>query len=78
MVTLTKQERAAKLDALEAKFKSYIKEQRQRLEYERDFLKLVLKSQGLQCAARRNANTDKLAALATVKELLPTSVVGSG
>jgi hypothetical protein len=78
MVALTKAEREVKLDALEAKFKSYVKEQRQRLEYERDFLKLILDKQGLQSAARRNANTDKLAALATVKELLPTSVVGSG
>ena len=78
MVALTKQAREIKLDELEAKLKSYVKEQRQRLEYERDFLKLVLDKQGLQSAARRNANTDKLTTLATVKELLPTSVVGSG
>ena len=71
MAYLNDQQRQAKLDELEEKFKDYIRDQRERLETERKLLKLVLENQGFSSSARRNANSDKLKSLATVKELLP-------
>jgi hypothetical protein len=71
MAFLTDDERNLKLDELEEKFTAYIRDQRERLKTERALLKLVLDNQGFSNSARRNANTDKLSSLATVKELLP-------
>ena len=72
MPQLSQQERIEKLEKLEELLKQFVLEQKERLELEKEFLELVLEKQGFTSAARRNANSDKLTALATVKQLLPT------
>lgn len=78
MAFLTDDERKLKLDELDEKFRDYIRDQRERLEREAALLKLVLENQGFSNSARRNANTDKLKSLATVKELLPNFELNTG
>jgi regulator of sirC expression with transglutaminase-like and TPR domain len=68
---LTAQEKERKLDELEAQFKQYLKDQRERLLQEKRLLKLVLTNQGFSNSTRRTANLDKLKALATMKQLMP-------
>ena len=67
--------RDAKLDELKTKLEQYVEKRREELRMEREFLDMVLKNQGFNSVGRTTANSDKLKALATVKQLIPINTI---
>jgi hypothetical protein len=63
-----KDTRVAALTEFESEFRRYVEEQQERLDAEREFLKMVLANQGLGFIRRRSSNELKVKALAYVQQ----------
>ena len=70
-MALDKTHRDARLDELKTKLEEYIKDRREELRIEREFLNMVKENQGFTAVNRATINTDTMKALATVKQLIP-------
>lgn len=72
MAKLSQLGKESSLDTLERLFRQYLKDQRSRLNLERQYLELVLKNQGISSADRRTRNSDAATVLDVTKDILPT------
>lgn len=72
-MALSKAERDEALDKLEKTFLAYIDGEQARLTTEYNFLQAVKEAHGIEgSSGRRSKELDKIKALVTVKELLPS------